>query len=130
MRLCICGLHREGAVKKAEKVLNVESVNINYPGLEDNEYKFFHYAAETFKYFNKKNIIFDGGIFDDVKLYSDSGWADLQEQIIFSVIGNVDNIIIITEGMDEKIVDFCKSFKELYPDKFLIINNESEFDIK
>ena len=131
MRICICGLHREGAVKKAEEILGIESVNIDYPGMkEDNEYQLFYYAAETFKHFNKTDVIFDGGVFDSTKHYSDSGWVDLQEQVILSAIDNLDNIVIVTKDMDEKNINFCKSYAELYPNKFLFIDNENELVIK
>lgn len=129
MRICICGLHRDGAIKKSEKVLGVESINIDYPGMEDNEYRLFHYAAETFKHFNKNNVIFDGGVFDVFKNYSDVGWQELQEQVILSAIDNLDKIVIITDGMDDKDIEFCKSYGELYPNKFLIIPNEKNFSL-
>lgn len=129
MRLCICGLHREDAVKKAESVIGVESVNVNYPGMEDDQYRLFHHAAETFKYFTKDNVIFDGGVFDDFKFYSDQGWTDLQEQVILSAISNLDKIVIVTEGMDYKNIEFCKSFEELYQDKILTVQTANDFSI-
>lgn len=129
MRICVCGLHREDAVKKLESAFETESVNVNYPGMEDNQYKLFHQAAETFKHFDKADVIFDGGVFDDFKFYSDQGWADLQEQVILSAISNLDKIIIITEGLDEKTIEFCKSFKELYQDKILVIPTANDFSI-
>lgn len=130
MRLCICGLHRDGAVKMVEEKLNVESINVDFPGMEDSEYKLFHHAAETFKYFDKKNVVFDGGVFDDIKFYSDQGWTDLQEEVIHSSVMNLDKIVIITEGMNDKLVELFESFKELYQDKIQIVNNENEFSIR
>lgn len=131
MRICICGLHREDAVKKAEDALGVESVNVDFPGMESEPNKLFYNAALSFKYFEKNNVVFDGGVFDEdnFKLYADVGWAELQEQIILSVIANLDYIVIIKEGMDEKRVKFCQSFADIYPNKFVMINTGSELEI-
>ena len=131
MRICICGKHREDAVKKAEKALGVNSVNVDFPGTEIEQHKLFHNAALSFKYFEKENVVFDGGVFDEdnYKLYVDLGWADLQEQIVLSVITNLDYVVIITEGMDDRRVKIYNDYAELYPKKFLILESANDFEI-
>lgn len=131
MRICICGKHREDAVKKAEEALGVNSVNVDFPGTEIEQNKLFHNAALSFKYFEKENVVFDGGVFDEdnYKLYVDLGWADLQEQIVLSVITNLDYIVIITEGMDDRRVKIYNDYAELYPNKFLILESANDFEI-
>lgn len=131
MRICICGKHREDAVKKAEEALGVNSVNADFPGTEIEQHKLFHNAALSFKYFEKENVVFDGGVFDEdnYKLYVDLGWADLQEQIVLSVITNLDYIVIITEGMDDRRVKIYNDYAELYPNKFLILESANDFEI-
>lgn len=119
MRIVVCGKHREDVVKKIESEYGVDSINLSYPGMDDNNYSLFEYAAETFKHFNKNNVIFDGGVFDSFKFYSDEGWRDLQEQVILSSICNVDRIIIVKDEMNEKEIEFCDFFVNLYPEKII-----------
>ena len=135
MRITICGPQREHAVKKVEKVLGVNSISPIYPGMENDNYKLFSYAADTFKHFPDKqsnyNVVFDGGVFDEFVFYVDEGWTDLQEQVIISAIQNVDYVIVITAGMDEKSFKFCQSFAEMFPKKLLLTDNpDADFNFR
>lgn len=122
MRISICGPLAESAITKAEGVLGV---SVKLPWQES----IIDYAAETYKYFNKQNVIFKGSAFDFLTSELEEGYDDVYEQIALDTLNNVDYIAVITMDMNKQLLKVYKEYQELYPDKFHIYSSPTEFEV-
>ena len=122
MRISICGPLAESAISKAEDVLGVSA---KLPWQES----IIDYAAETYKYFNEKNVIFKGSVFDFLTSELNEGYDDVYEQIALETLNNVDYIVVIARGMNMQLLKVYKEYQELYPEKFHIYSSPAEFEV-
>ena len=122
MRISICGPLAESAISKAEDVLGVSA---KLPWQES----IIDYAAETYKYFNEKNVIFKGSVFDFLTSDLKEGYDDVYEQIALDTLNNVDYIAVIAMDMNKQILKVYKEYQELYPEKFHIYTSPQEFEV-
>ena len=122
MRISICGPLAESAISKAEGVLGVSA---KLPWQES----IIDYAAETYKYFNEKNVIFKGSVFDFLTSELNEGYDDVYEQIALETLNNVDYIVVIARGMNMQLLKVYKEYQELYPEKFHIYSSPAEFEV-
>ena len=122
MRISICGPLAESAISKAENVLGVSA---KLPWQES----IIDYAAETYKYFNEKNVIFKGSVFDFLTSELNEGYDDVYEQIALETLNNVDYIVVIARGMNMQLLKVYKEYQELYPEKFHIYSSPAEFEV-
>ena len=122
MRISICGPLAESAISKAEDVLGVSA---KLPWQES----IIDYAAETYKYFNEKNVIFKGSVFDFLTSELNEGYDDVYEQIALETLKNVDYIVVIARGMNMQLLKVYKEYQELYPEKFHIYSSPAEFEV-
>ena len=122
MRISICGPLAESAISKAEDVLGVSA---KLPWQES----IIDYAAETYKYFNEKNVIFKGSVFDFLTSELNEGYDDVYEQIALETLNNVDYIVVIARGMNMQLLKVYKEYQELYPEKFHIYLSPAEFEV-
>lgn len=122
MRISICGPLAESAISKAEDVLGVSA---KLPWQES----IIDYAAETYKYFNEKNVIFKGSVFDFLTSELNEGYDDVYEQIALETLNNVDYIVVIARGMNMQLLKVYKEYQELYPEKFHIYSSSAEFEV-
>ena len=122
MRISICGPLAESAISKAEDVLGVSA---KLPWQES----IIDYAAETYKYFNEKNVIFKGSVFDFLTSELNEGYDDVYEQIALETLNNVDYIAVIAMDMNKQILKVYKEYQKLYPEKFHIYSSPQEFEV-
>ena len=122
MRISICGPLAENAIAKAEGVLGVSA---KLPWQES----IIDYAAETYKYFNEKNVIFKGSVFDFLTSELNEGYDDVYEQIALETLNNVDYIAVIARGMNMQLLKVYKEYQELYPEKFHFYSSPQEFEV-
>ena len=122
MRISICGPLAESAISKAEDVLG-ESAKLPW------QESIIDYAAETYKYFNEKNVIFKGSVFDFLTSELNEGYDDVYEQIALETLNNVDYIAVIAMNMNKQLLKVYKEYQELYPEKFHIYTSPQEFEV-
>lgn len=123
MRIAITGPLMKEAILKAESVLNTTA---KIPSV----FNIIDQAAETYKYFNENNVIFDGSPFDYLAKDNDEGYDDLYEQICIDSLNNVDYIAVITMDMDKRWLDVYKEYQKLFPDKIYLYSSPTEFEVR
>ena len=114
--------------RRNEVILKVEDAfksNAKSPS----ESTIINYAAETYKYFNEKNVIFKGSVFDFLTSELNEGYDDVYEQIALETLNNVDYIVVIARGMNMQLLKVYKEYQELYPEKFHIYLSPAEFEV-
>jgi hypothetical protein len=123
MRIAVCGPLKDEAIVKAESVLGTDAKHPWQNGIVD-------YAAETYKYFNENNVVFEGSAFDFLASESAEGYDDVYEQIALNTLSNLDYISVITMDMDRKLVKVYEEYQKLFPDKIYIYNSPAEFEVR
>ena len=87
------------------------------------------YAAETYKYWEDREVIFDGSAFDFLVNSLEDGVEDVYEQIALSSLANLTYIVVITMDMDKDMLELYKGFAEVLPDKFYFYNSYTDFEL-
>ena len=123
MRIAITGPLKNEAILKAESVLNTTAKT---PW----EFTVVDQAAETYKYFNENNVIFNGSPFDYLAKDQAEGYDDLYEQICIDSLNNVDYIAVITMDMDKNWLDIYKEYQKLFPNKIYLYSSPAEFEVR
>lgn len=129
MRISISGVDRKKAVEMLEQKLNVNAI---VPFMESKDYAILDYAAETYKYFGNKDVVFDGSVLDAIRDFGDSGFNDLQEQIVLNSLSNLDRVYVIlpvTDSDDNVSYKNYRTYAELCPNKVFIIHSEKEIEL-
>lgn len=122
MRIAIVGPHKDEAISKAEGVFGVSAKSPWQAGIID-------YAAETYKYLDESDVVFEGSPFDFLALDPVEGYADVEEQICLNALQNLDYIAVIAMDMDRHQLNIYKEYQKLFPDKFYIFSSPVEFEI-
>jgi hypothetical protein len=123
MRIAITGPLSGEAISKAESILKVEVKKPWQATILDQ-------AAETYKYFNESNVIFEGSTFDYLTLEPAEGYDDLYEQICIDSLNNVDYIAVITMDMDRRQLEIYKEYQKLFPNKIYLYSSPVEFEVR
>ena len=123
MRITITGPLSGEAISKAESILKVEVKKPWQATILDQ-------AAETYKYFNESNVIFEGSTFDYLALEPAEGYDDLYEQICIDSLNNVDYIAVITMDMDKHQLEIYKEYQKLFPNKIYLYSSPVEFEVR
>ena len=123
MRIAITGPLNNEAITKAENVLNTK---VKTPWGK----QIIDCAAETYKYFDESNVIFEGSPFDFLTLDPVEGYDDLYEQICIDSLNNVDYIAVITMDMDKHQLDIYKEYQKLFPNKIYLYSSPVEFEVR
>lgn len=123
MRIAITGPLSGEAISKAESILKVEVKKPWQATILDQ-------AAETYKYFNESNVIFEGSTFDYLAIEPAEGYDDLYEQICIDSLNNVDYIAVITMDMDRHQLEIYKEYQKLFPNKIYLYSSPVEFEVR
>lgn len=123
MRIAITGPLKNEAILKAESTLKVEAK-------EPWKWQIVDQAADTYKYFNETNVIFNGSPFDYLIAGLVEGYDDLYEQICIDSLNNVDYIAVITMDMDKHQLDIYKEYQKLFPEKIYLYSSPVEFEVR
>jgi len=123
MRIAITGPLSGEAISKAESILKVEVKKPWQATILDQ-------AAETYKYFNESNVIFEGSTFDYLAIEPAEGYDDLYEQICIDSLNNVDYIAVITMDMDKHQLEIYKEYQKLFPNKIYLYSSPVEFEVR
>lgn len=128
MRIAVCGPHRDGVIKSVESSLHTNVVKPWNVGA-DGKFTIVDLAAETYKHFDEKNVVFDGCAFDFIGSDADEGYNEVYEQVALGTLVNLDYIVVITRDMDRNLVKAYNDYAKVYPDKFIIYSAENEFEL-
>ena len=123
MRIAITGPRKGEVIPKVENALNT---TVKSPV----EVNIINYAAETYKYFNETNTLFEGSPFDFLALDPVEGVDDVYEQICVNSLVNLDYIAVIAMDMDKHQLDIYKEYAKLYPNKIYIYSTPAEFELR
>lgn len=123
MRIAIVGPHKNEVISKVEQVFNSEA---KHPWKAE----IIDYAAETYKYFNEGNVVFEGSPFDFLALDPVEGYEDVEEQICLNTLDNLDYIAVIAMDMDKHQLDIYKEYQKLFPNKIYIYSTPVEFEVR
>jgi len=123
MRIAIVGPHKDEVISKVEHVFNSDAKHPWNAEIID-------YAAETYKYFNEGNVVFEGSPFDFLALDPVEGYDDVYEQICLNTLDNVDYIAVIAMDMDRHQLEIYKEYQKLFPNKFYIYTTPVEFEVR
>lgn len=126
MRISVVGPNREAVISKIEDALKVE---VKRPWEVNGESNILDYAAETYKYLDEHNVVFDGSPFDFLSKNNGEGYDELYEQIALDTLSNVDYINVITLDMDRKTCALYKDYASIYPDKFHFYTSYNDFEL-
>lgn len=123
MRIAIVGPHKSEVISKVELAFNT---NVKSPAETD----IINYAAETYKYFDETNVVFEGSPFDFLALDPVDGVDDVYEQICLSSLENLTYIAVIAMDMDKHQLDIYKEYQQLYPEKIYIYSTPTDFELR
>ena len=123
MRIAICGPHKDEVITRAESVLGVTA---KYPTQDE----IINQAAETYKYFDERNVVFSGAAFDYLALDPVEGVDDVYEQIAINSLENLDYIAVIAMDMDRHQLSIYKEYQQLFPNKIYIYSTPVEFEVR
>ena len=123
MRIAITGPHKNEVITKVESSFGT---NAKYPA----EANIINYAAETYKYFDESNVVFEGSPFDFLALDPVEGVDDVYEQICINSLENLTYIAVIAMDMDKHQLDIYKEYQELFPEKIYIYSTPTEFELR
>lgn len=123
MRIAITGPLKNEAIAKAESVLNTKAKTPWSSTVID-------CAAETYKYFNESNVIFDGSVYDFLTTDQAEGYDDLYEQIAIDTMMNLDYIAVITMDMSKHQQEIYKTYQDLFPNKIYLYSSPAEFEVR
>ena len=127
MRIAVCGPYREEVISKVEKAFGITAKK---PELVVNgDSQIIDYAAETYKYLDEENVVFDGSAFDFLTQEKGDGYDDVYEQIALNTLGNLDYIAVITSDMDRNLHKMYYEYQKLFPEKFRIYSTPSDFEL-
>lgn len=125
MRIAICGTDKKSAISKLESVFGVEVKN---PWSVDGKSGIVDYAAETYKYYNETDVLFNGSAFDFLLENEAEGYFDVCEQIAINTLDNVDKIIVMTSGMSDVQLKMYQDYASI-SDKFCLCNSDEDINI-
>ena len=123
MRIAIVGPHKNEVISKVEQVFNSDA---KHPWKSE----IIDYAAETYKYFNESNVVFEGSAFDFLALEPTEGYDDVYEQIAINTLGNLDYIAVIAMDMDKLQLKIYEEYQKLFPNKIYIYSTPVEFEVR
>ena len=127
MRIAVCGPYREEVISKVEKAFGITAKK---PELVVNgDSQIIDYAAETYKYLDEENVVFDGSAFDFLTQEKGDGYDDVYEQIALNTLGNLDYIAVITSDMDRNLHKMYYEYQKLFQEKFRIYSVPSDFEL-
>lgn len=119
MRIAVCGPHKNEVISKVE---NAFCIDAKHPWKSE----IIDAAAETYKYFNENNVVFDGSAFDFLSQEGSEGYDDVYEQIAINTLDNLDYIFVLTPEMDKKQLKIYNDYQKLFPQKIYIYNNPED----
>lgn len=127
MRIAVTGPERSQVISQIEKAFNSQAkkpleVLNNIPMI-------IEYAAETYKYENEVNVVFDGSPFDFLSKSEGEGYDDVYEQVAIDSLSNIDYIVVLTENMDSNTFKVYKEYYNLFPEKIKFFDELQEFEI-
>ncbi len=123
MRIAVTGPHKREVISKVEGVFNTSAKS---PA----EVDIISYAAETYKYFDEGNVVFEGSPFDFLALDPVEGVDDVYEQICLNSLENLTYLAVITMDMDKHQVEIYKEYQQLFPDKIYIYHTPADFEVR
>lgn len=123
MRIAICGPHKSEVISKVESAFGTDAKS-------PKEVNIINYAAETYKYFDESNVVFEGSPFDFLALDPVEGVDDVYEQICISSLENLTYLAVIAMDMDKHQLDIYKEYQELFPEKIYIYSTPTEFELR
>lgn len=123
MRIAIVGPHKNEVISKVEQAFNSEA---KHPWKNE----IVDYAAETYKYFNEGNVVFEGSPFDFLADELTEGYDDVYEQIALNTLDNLDYIAVIAMDIDRKYLEVYREYQKLFPNKFYIYSTPVDFEIR
>lgn len=126
MRVAVVGPHRDGVISKVEEAFDT---TVKKPWDIDDGASIIDYAAETYKYFNEYNVVFDGSPFDFLVKEDDEGYDDVYEQIALNTLDNLNYIAVITLDMDKSTLKMYKEYAKIYPNKFYFFTSYNDFEL-
>ena len=126
MRVAVVGPHRDGVISKVEEAFDT---TVKKPWDIDDGASIIDYAAETYKYFNEYNVVFDGSPFDFLVKEDDEGYDDVYEQIALNTLDNLNYIVVITLDMDKSTLKMYKEYAKIYPNKFYFFTSYNDFEL-
>ena len=126
MRIAVCGPNKKSVILRVEESLNAQ---VKHPWSINGESTIIDIAAETYKYFDETNVIFDGSAFDYLGKENDEGYNDVYEQIALNTLVNLDYICVITLDMDKNTLKMYDEYSKLYPGKFYFYTSDTDFEI-
>ena len=127
MRIAVCGPHRAEVISNVESSMNTTA---KQPWSVNGESSIIDYAADTYKYFNESNVIFDGSAFDFLAKSNAEGYDDVYEQIAIDTLSNLNYIAVIAMGMDNSTLNVYKEYQKLFPGKIYIYSTPAEFELR
>lgn len=123
MRIAIVGPHKSEVISKVELAFNT---NVKSPA----EMDIINYAAETYKYFDETNVVFEGSPFDFLALDPVDGVDDVYEQICINSLENLTYLAVISMDMDRHQLEIYKEYQKLFPDKIYIYSTPTDFELR
>lgn len=124
MRIAICGPNRGRAIAKVEDNFRLQAKK---PWIENGN--IIDYAAETYKYLDDTNVVFDGSAFDFLSKSEGEGYDEVYEEIALSSLANLDYVAVILDGMDNASVKMYKEYAKVMPEKFHLYNFDTDFEV-
>lgn len=122
MRIAICGPRKDEVIVKVESVFNTKAKHPFECGIID-------YAAETYKYFDETNVVFEGSAFDFLALEQTEGYDDVYEQTAINSLENLDYIAVIAMDMDRKQLKIYEEYQKYFPEKIYIYSTPANFEL-
>lgn len=127
MRIAICGPRKQEVIQKVENAFNTQAKT---PWEVNETSTIIDYAAETYKYFNEGNVVFDGSVFDFLANNNVEGYDDVYEQIALNSLMNLDYIAVITMDMDKNTQKMYEEYAQMLPGKIYVYSTPAEFELR
>ena len=123
MRIAVVGPRRNEVILKVEDAFKSSAKS-------PSESTIINYAAETYKYFDETNVVFEGSPFDFLALDPVEGVDDVYEQICVNSLVNLDYIAVIAMDMDRHQLEIYKEYQKLFPNKIYLYSSPVEFEVR
>jgi len=124
MRIAVTGPRKNEVILKVENAFNTK---VKSPVEQDS---IINYAAETYKYFDESNVVFEGSPFDFLALDPVEGVDDVYEQICLNSLENLTYLAVIAMDMDRHQLEIYKEYQKLFPEKIYIYSTPADFELR
>lgn len=120
LNIAVCGTKSSELLMKVErhyKVKSVEAIGNIYEA-----------AKVTYDYDNKKNVVFNGCVLDNIANVEDIHPFD--EQVVLCALANLDIVYVNTTGLSPEDISKYHQFDEFYPVKIIDVMDIDTFIIE